>query len=64
MKRALCLLMIVGLIVPCLADSVRTSAGAAVLMDADTGQVLYEHRADERRLKKNFRRPNRYEVLA
>lgn len=50
MKRALCLLMIVGLIVPCLADSVGTSAGAAVLMDADTGEVLYEHRADERRL--------------
>ena len=50
MKRARCLLMIVGLIVPCLADSVGTSAGAAVLMDADTGEVLYEHRADERRL--------------
>ena len=50
MKRVLCLLMIVGLIVPCLADSVGTSAGAAVLMDADTGDVLYEHRADEKRL--------------
>lgn len=50
MKRVLCLLLMVGLIVPCFADGVGTSAGAAILMDADSGDVLYEHRADEIRL--------------
>lgn len=39
-----------GLIVPCFADGVGTSAGAAILVDADSGDVLYEHRADEKRL--------------
>ena len=50
MKRVFCLLLMVGLIVPCFADGVGTSAGATVLMDADSGDVLYEYRADEIRL--------------
>ena len=50
MKRVLCSLLMVGLIVPCFADGVGTSAGATVLMDADSGDVLYEYRADEIRL--------------
>ncbi len=37
-------------IFPCRAAAVSTSASAAILMDADSGRVLYEHNADRKML--------------
>ena len=37
-------------IVPAVAEAVEVSATAAVLLDADTGQVLYEKNGDQRML--------------
>ena len=37
-------------IFPCQAEAVDTSAAAAILMDADSGRVLYEQNADSRML--------------
>lgn len=37
-------------IYPCYAEAVGTSAAAAILMDADSGRVLYEQNADARML--------------
>ena len=37
-------------IFPCHANAVGTSATAAILMDADSGRVLYEHQADRKML--------------
>ena len=37
-------------IFPCQASAVGTSAAAAILMDADSGRVLYEHNADRKML--------------
>jgi D-alanyl-D-alanine carboxypeptidase (penicillin-binding protein 5/6) len=42
-------LMLFG-IFPCQAEAVGTSASAAILMDADSGRVLYEQNADARML--------------
>ena len=54
MPKAIILLLCAALIwsgtVPCHADSVGTSATAAILMDADTGEVLYEKNADRQML--------------
>ena len=44
----LCLLP--GFIMPCRAGGADISATAAIVMDADTGQVLYEKNADRRML--------------
>lgn len=52
MKRILLWLCTAALIctaAPCHARSVGTSAASAMLMDAATGQVLYEHNAHEKR---------------
>lgn len=42
-------LMLCG-IFPCQTSAVGTSASAAILMDADSGRVLYEHNADRQML--------------
>ena len=46
----LCLVPAVWAIVPCYAGSVSTSAVSAILLDADTGEVLYEKDADREML--------------
>ena len=43
---ALCLYSIF----PCRISAVETSAASAILMDADSGRVLYEHNADRKML--------------
>lgn len=43
--RALLRLCLLLCIVPAVAEAVEVSATAAVLLDADTGQVLYEKTA-------------------
>ena len=48
--RALLRLCLLLCIVPAVAEAVEVSATAAVLLDADTGQVLYEKNGDERML--------------
>ena len=48
--RALLRLCLLLCIVPAVAEAVEVSATAAVLLDADTGQVLYEKNSDERML--------------
>ena len=48
--RALLRLCLLLCIVPTVAEAVEVSATAAVLLDADTGQVLYEKNGDERML--------------
>jgi len=45
---ALCLPVLI--VMPAYADAVEISAAAAILMDADTGQVLYEKNADRQML--------------
>ena len=47
---ALCVLLISAVLAPCRAYAVDVSATAAILMDAATGQVLYEKNADRRML--------------
>ena len=49
MAGVLAALMLLSL-VPCRAEAVSTSATAAILMDADSGRVLYEHNADRKML--------------
>ena len=46
----LCAALLLGGTVPCHADQVGTSATAAILLDADTGEVLYEKNADRQML--------------
>ena len=48
--RALLRLCLLLCIIPAVAEAVEVSATAAVLLDADTGQVLYEKNGDERML--------------
>ena len=48
--RALLRLCLLLCIVPAVAEAVEVSATAAVLLDADTGQVLYEKSGDQRML--------------
>ena len=48
--RALLRLCLLLCIVPAVAEAVEVSATAAVLLDADTGQVFYEKNGDERML--------------
>ena len=48
--RALLRLCLLLCIVPTVAEAVEVSATAAVLLDADTGQVLYEKNGDQRML--------------
>ena len=48
--RALLRLCLLLCIVPAVAEAVEVSATAAVLLDADTGQVLYEKNGDQRML--------------
>ena len=55
MRKILCLLLCaailaVGMLVPCRAEEIGLSATAAIVMDADTGAVLYEKNADRRML--------------
>lgn len=44
----LCAALLLGGTVPCLAQQPTVSASAAILMDADTGRVLYEKNARDR----------------
>ena len=46
----LCAALLLGGTVPCHADQIGTSATAAILLDADTGEVLYEKNADRQML--------------
>lgn len=46
----LCAALFLGGTVPCHADEIGTSATAAILLDADTGAVLYEKNADRQML--------------
>ena len=48
--RALLRLCLLLCIIPAVAEAVEVSATAAVLLDADTGQVLYEKNGDQRML--------------
>lgn len=49
MKKVICFFIIVCLICPTLnVYAVANSAKAAILINADTGEVIYEHNADER----------------
>ena len=48
--RALLRLCLLLCIIPAVAEAVEVSATAAVLLDADTGQVFYEKNGDERML--------------
>ena len=55
MRNVLCLVLcaaflVVGAVIPCRAEEIHVSATAAMLMDADTGAVLYEKNADRRML--------------
>ena len=47
---ALCAALVVLTCIPAVAEAVEVSATACVLMDADTGQVLYEKNGDKRML--------------
>ena len=47
---ALCAALAVLTCIPAVAEAVEVSATACVLMDADTGQVLYEKNGDKRML--------------
>ena len=49
-KRAVCAALALFLMLPGRAEAVSTSAAAAILMDADSGRVLYEHNADRQML--------------
>ena len=46
----LCAALMLQFLLPCGAGAVSTSATAAILMDADSGRVLYEHDADRQML--------------
>ena len=46
----LCVALLLGGTVPCHADEIGTSAVSAILLDADTGDVLYEKNADAQML--------------
>lgn len=48
--RCLAFLYILFSILPCQVSAVSTSAASAILMDADSGRVLYEQNADARML--------------
>ena len=52
MKKSVTLLIVVSIIlslaIPVLADDISLSAKSAVLMCADTGDVLYEYNSDEK----------------
>ena len=50
MGAALCAALTVLCCIPAVAEAVEVSATACVLMDADTGQVLYEKNGDKRML--------------
>lgn len=50
MLRALLRLCLLLCMLPAVAEAVEVSATAAVLLDADTGQVLYEKNGDEQML--------------
>ena len=47
---ALCAALVVLTCITAVAEAVEVSATACVLMDADTGQVLYEKNGDKRML--------------
>ena len=47
---ALCLLILGLLPLPAMAEEPKTSASSAILVDYDSGRILYEQSADERRL--------------
>ena len=49
-KRAVCAALALCLLLPGRAGAVSTSATAAILMDADSGRVLYEHQAHRQML--------------
>lgn len=49
-KRAVCAVLALCLFLPGKAGAVSTSATAAILMDADSGRVLYEQNADRQML--------------
>jgi len=49
-RRLLCLFLLFSFCATVSAQAVSTSAASAILMDADSGRVLYAHRADEKRL--------------
>lgn len=49
MKRLICVILCFGLLCsPICASALGTSAKAAVLINGDTGEVIYEHNANER----------------
>ena len=53
MRRFCCLLLCLLLtlsLVPARTEALEVSAAAAVLMDADTGEILFEKNADRRML--------------
>ena len=47
---SLCVVLTLMLFVPCRAEAVSTSAASAILMDADSGRVLYQQNADRQML--------------
>ena len=50
MLLPVCAVLLMGVVAPCGAAELSTSATAAILMDADTGEVLYEKNADRQML--------------
>ena len=49
MRKLLVLILVVTIFIPSFNTSaLSTSAKAAILINADTGEVIYEHNADER----------------
>jgi len=50
LKRILICLLILALVVPMKADCVSTSASSAILMDADSGRILYQKDLHQTRL--------------
>lgn len=47
MKRIFCVILSVFILLPFKASALGTSAKAAILINGDTGEVIYEHNADD-----------------
>lgn len=50
MKKIVCILLIVWMIVPHSVSALEVSGSCAILMDMDSGRILYEKNIDEQRL--------------
>jgi len=50
MKKVICFLLILSTIIPYKVSALEVSATSAILMDMDTGRVLYEKNIDQQRL--------------